>query len=201
MEFYGEDNPVGSASVASSLSADPVVNFEIGETKTISITNSGGNVGTLLKNMTLTGADASQFTIDSGDVPFKLIAANATHDIMVTYRGTDYERNAILTITYNNTDSIIINLNVPNVLSTETSLFSRLNVFSNFQNQSVVISGLITEPAIATLYDMLGRQVISSPLLLNTSIQNIKVDELARGVYIIRIESATEKMTKKLIIK
>ncbi len=201
MEFYGQDNPVGTASIASSLSADDLVIFEIGETKTITIINSGGNIGTLLNSMTLSGPDANLFTIDAGNVPFKLISANTTHDVIVSYIGTDYERNATLTINYNNMDSIIIDLNVSIVLSSETSLLSRLNVFSDFQSQSIVISGLIIEPAVAKLYDMLGRQVISSSLLLNASRQNIKVDGLAKGVYVIRIESNTEKMTKKLIIK
>jgi hypothetical protein len=46
-----------------------------------------------------------------------------------------------------------------------------------------------------------GRQVISSVLRLNTSTQNIKADGLEQGVYIISIESASEKMTQKLIIR
>ncbi len=113
MEFYGQDNPVGVASAVSILSADALVSFAIGETKTISITNSGGNIGTLLSNMTLTGPDASEFNIDSGDVPFKLIGENATHDISISYTGNTHEKNAILTISYNNSDSLIIDLNVP----------------------------------------------------------------------------------------
>jgi N-acetylneuraminic acid mutarotase len=113
MEFYGQDNPVGAASVVSSLAADTVVNFEIGETKTISMTNSIGNIGTLLKNITLTGPDANEFTIDSGNVPFKLIRANATHDIIISHIGNSFEKDATLTITYNNTDSLIIDLRVP----------------------------------------------------------------------------------------
>jgi hypothetical protein len=113
MEFYGQDNPVGSASRTSILSADDVVSFAIGETKTISVTNSGGNIGTLIKNITLTGADANEFTIDSGDIPFKLIAANATHDIIISYTGDAQEKNATLTITYNNSDCLIIDLHVP----------------------------------------------------------------------------------------
>jgi hypothetical protein len=86
-------------------------------------------------------------------------------------------------------------------LSSETSLFNRLHVFNDSQNQSIVISGLITEPSIAKLYDVQGRQVISSVLHLNTSSQNIKVNGLEKGIYIISIESASEKMTQKLIIR
>ncbi len=74
-------------------------------------------------------------------------------------------------------------------------------MFSDSQNQSIVISGLITEPSIAKLYDVQGRQVISSELRLNTSSQIIKTNGLEKGIYIISIESVSEKMTKKLIIR
>jgi hypothetical protein len=86
-------------------------------------------------------------------------------------------------------------------LSSETSIFNDLNVYNDAKNRSVVISGLITEPTMAKLYDVQGREVISSALHLNTSTQSIEVNELEQGVYIISIESATEKMTKKLIIQ
>jgi PKD repeat protein len=86
-------------------------------------------------------------------------------------------------------------------LSLDTLILNKLNVFSDSRNQSIVISGLITEHSTAKLYDVQGRQVLSSALRLNTSTQNIKVNGINKGVYIISIESASEKITKKLIIR
>ncbi|MEO1029897.1 MAG: kelch repeat-containing protein [Bacteroidota bacterium] len=113
MEFYGQDDPAGTASAASSLSANSDETFAIGETKTISLNSNGGTVGDILKSYALSGTDASDFTINSGDVPFKLLGAGDTHDISVSYNGGVYNKNAVLTITYNNTDTEIINLGVP----------------------------------------------------------------------------------------
>jgi hypothetical protein len=86
-------------------------------------------------------------------------------------------------------------------LSSDTSIFNGLNVYSDTNNQSIVIAGLISEPSIAKLYDVQGRQVILSTLRLNTNTQNIDVNGLQKGIYIISVESAYEKITKKLIIR
>ena len=86
-------------------------------------------------------------------------------------------------------------------LSSQNPTFDKLHVFSDAKNQSVVISGLITEPSTAKLFDVQGREVISSALRLNTSTQTINVSGLEKGVYIISIASASEKLTQKLIIR
>jgi hypothetical protein len=110
MEFYGQDNPMGFASEESVLSSDPLVGFVIGQTRTILLTNNEGNIGTLIKSLSLSGPDANEFTIDSGDVPYKLIKANSVHDIVITYLGNGDETNATLTINYNNSESLVVNL-------------------------------------------------------------------------------------------
>ncbi|OZV69332.1 Kelch repeat-containing protein [Winogradskyella aurantia] len=115
MEFYGQDNPAGSVSESSTLSAVTEVNFFVGDTKSITMNNSDGNIGTILKEISISGADAGDFTIESGNVPNKLINANDTHDIVVSYTGSDYNKNATLTVTYNNTNTLVVNLVVPRI--------------------------------------------------------------------------------------
>ncbi|WP_411893370.1 malectin domain-containing carbohydrate-binding protein [Winogradskyella sp. A2] len=86
-------------------------------------------------------------------------------------------------------------------LSGDNSIINRLNIFNDYLNQSIKISGLITKPSIVKLYDLQGRLVISRTLQLNTRIQDIKVSGLEKGIYVINIISSTEKMTKKLILR
>ncbi len=113
MEYYGQDNPFGNPSVESNLTGDSNVIFGIGETKVIPITNSEGNIGNILQSMTITGPDASEFTINAGDIPFKLIKPNESHDITISHTGSDFGKNAVLTVTYNTTDAVVINLSIP----------------------------------------------------------------------------------------
>lgn len=86
-------------------------------------------------------------------------------------------------------------------LSNETSDLENLSIYSNHQNQTIIFSGLISEPTIAKLYDVQGRLVISSSLKLNVNLQDITVNGLDKGVYVLSLEGSTQKLTKKLILK
>ena len=113
MEFYGQDNPVGSPSINSELTSTENVIFGIGESKIITLSNINGNIGNILKDVVLSGSDASEFSIYSGNIPFKLIKYNSSHDIIINYTGNSYGKSAVLTITYNNSETLVINLTVP----------------------------------------------------------------------------------------
>jgi hypothetical protein len=147
MEFYGQDNPIGTASVSSILSAETSINFEIGETKTISISNGDGNVGAILKDITITGNDAAEFSLDSGNIPFKLIGVNASHNLIVSYLGTDLnEKNAILTINYNNSDSLIITLSATgyNLIYDGTSWSPNAPSETTVSDNAIILDGEYT---------------------------------------------------------
>ncbi|WP_194768744.1 PKD domain-containing protein, partial [Tamlana sp. I1] len=112
MEFYGQDNPTGIASVASLLSASETQVFTVGETKMITVSNSGGNIGAILNSITISGDDASEFQIDSGNIPYKLINANSSHNIVISHTGSTSNKSATLTLNYNNSESLDIQLSV-----------------------------------------------------------------------------------------
>ena len=82
----------------------------------------------------------------------------------------------------------------------ETSL---LNVFKLDRNNFITIEGLATgaNQTSLRLYNILGKQVVSTVLSNNTNTQRVSTKGLAAGVYIIKLESGNKLLTKKLIIK
>jgi hypothetical protein len=82
----------------------------------------------------------------------------------------------------------------------ETSL---LNVFKLDRNNFITIEGLATESNQTNLrlYNILGKQVLSTTLTNETNTQRVSTKGLATGVYIIKIESQNNLLTKKIIIK
>lgn len=110
MEYLGEDNPVGSPSVSSVLSAPANVLIGNSATEEITLSVGNGNVGVFVTSMQLSGTNAADFNIISGELTNQLINAFASHDIQVTLNGTGANRSAILTINYGNGNSVAINL-------------------------------------------------------------------------------------------
>ncbi|MCM4164796.1 MULTISPECIES: malectin domain-containing carbohydrate-binding protein, partial [unclassified Arenibacter] len=119
MEYFGEDAPLGSPSVASELNALGSLLIADGATETIDLGIENGNVGVMVTSMVLSGTDAADFNIVSGELTDQLLNPNTTHPIEIALNGTGANRNAILTINYGNNSSKEINLsnalNVPDV--------------------------------------------------------------------------------------
>ena len=78
-----------------------------------------------------------------------------------------------------------------------------LNVFKADRNNFVTIQGLSGQSSVTSvkLYSILGREVLSTTLDNNTNSQSISTEGLSAGIYIIKLESANNLLTKKLIIK
>ena len=78
-----------------------------------------------------------------------------------------------------------------------------LNVFKLSNNNFITVEGLATESNQTNLklYNLLGKEVLSTTLLNNTNTQTISTDGLSAGIYVIKLESGNNLLTKKLIIK
>ncbi|MDF0717410.1 PKD domain-containing protein [Muricauda sp. 334s03] len=110
MEYLGEDNPVGTPSVASTLSVPSTVVINDGETVDIDLSLIDGNVGVFVKSMEITGADAADFSITSGELENAILHPNDTRTVSVALSGTGPDRTAILTINYGNSGTASIAL-------------------------------------------------------------------------------------------
>ena len=87
--------------------------------------------------------------------------------------------------------------------SNEDATTNLLNVFKLDRNNFITVEGLSTESNQTNLklYNILGKEVLSTTLLNNTNTQTISTEGLSTGIYVIKLESGNNLLTKKLIIK
>jgi hypothetical protein len=79
---------------------------------------------------------------------------------------------------------------------------SILNAYKEIDANYITIEGLATQPneTKVRLYNILGLEVLSTTLQNNMGIQKISTIGMANGIYIVELESGTDRLTKKLII-
>ena len=88
-------------------------------------------------------------------------------------------------------------------MSNEDSSTNLLNVFKLPNNNFITVEGLATQSNQTNLklYNILGKEVLSNTLTNNTNTQTVSTQGLSAGIYVIKLESGNNIITKKLIIK
>ena len=90
------------------------------------------------------------------------------------------------------------------VLSTQDQINTRhLSAYKLNINSFITIEGLANQggQTSVTVYDILGKQVVSATLDNHTNTQKISTETVAAGIYIIKLDAGNTIVTKKLIIK
>lgn len=83
-------------------------------------------------------------------------------------------------------------------LAVENSVFDTMNIAPNPMRDQFSISGLTTQEAEITIFDMLGKSVYTQQQVTN---QTIHISSLKAGIYIMTISSGDQKTTRKLIVQ
>ena len=85
----------------------------------------------------------------------------------------------------------------------EEVLTNNLNVFKADYNNFITVEGLAMQSGLTNvkLYSILGREVLSTSLNNSTNTQTISTERLSTGIYVIKLQSGNNLLTKKLIIK
>ena len=88
-------------------------------------------------------------------------------------------------------------------MSNEDVSTSLLNAYKEVDASYITIEGLATQTneTKVGLYNILGREVLSTTLNNNMNTQTISTIGLSAGIYVIELELGTDRLTKKLIIK
>jgi len=88
-------------------------------------------------------------------------------------------------------------------LSNEEVNTSILNAYKGVDNNYITIEGLATQATstAVSLYNILGTKVMDTTLDNTTNTQTISTNGFSTGIYIIKLESGKNQLTKKLIIK
>ena len=88
-------------------------------------------------------------------------------------------------------------------MSNEDVSTSMLNAYKEIDASYITIEGLATQTneTNVSLYNILGREVLSTTLNNNMNTQTISTVGLSTGIYVIELESGTDRLTKKLLIQ
>ena len=80
---------------------------------------------------------------------------------------------------------------------------SMLNAYKEIDASYITIEGLATQSneTKVSLYNILGREVLATTLNNNMGTQTISTVGLSAGIYVIELESGSDRLTKKLLIK
>jgi len=80
---------------------------------------------------------------------------------------------------------------------------SMLNAYKEVSINYITLEGLATQAneTKVSLYNIIGREVLSTTLNNNMNTQTISTLGMAAGIYVIELESGTDRLTKKLIIQ
>jgi len=80
---------------------------------------------------------------------------------------------------------------------------SLLNAYKEIDASYITIEGLATQSneTKVSLFNILGREVLSTTLNNNMGTQTISTVGLSAGIYVIELESGSDRLTKKLIIQ
>ena len=88
-------------------------------------------------------------------------------------------------------------------LSNEEVNTSLLNAYKKADNNYITIEGLSTQAASTkvSLYNILGTKVMDATLDNTTNTQTVSTNGLSTGIYVVKLVSGENQLTKKLIIK
>jgi choice-of-anchor B domain-containing protein len=71
-----------------------------------------------------------------------------------------------------------------------------------FANQGITISNLMdNNQSLVELYDLLGHLVFSTRLQVLNNTLNLRIPEIASGLYVLKIDNGSKQLSKKLIIR
>lgn len=176
MEFLGDDNPVGSPSLACSLNVPSSAEILVGSQKTITISASNGNVGILITSLALSGNNAGQFSIVS-DSGFSLLSPGSSKNVIVEHLGSSSSNTATLTITYDDGSTATVALSTTNTVA-DLDFHVELQGLTDYSESYEV-----------TLCDAASNQSILSGTYTATASGDFSITDIPLGNYDIYVDA------------
>lgn len=181
-------------------------------TNTFSI-NNAGPAPLVVSNLTVTGANASEFTfVSAPSTPFT-VAANASQVLNIKFTPTAVgNRSATIVITNNDFDENNFNFMVAGTgatvstvgLKENTNELSNVVLFPNPTNDiaSIKVSFSKAEHVVINVLDILGKVVLSSEKDVNNGEQtiNLNTSTLNNGAYFVKLNSSAKGTIIKMVV-
>lgn len=86
-------------------------------------------------------------------------------------------------------------------LSTNESNLEVLQVYSDNDNDQIIIKGILTSNVQVTIFDIQGRQMLTNELNNRNSINTISTMNFSSGVYLVKISDEISSISRKVIIR
>ena len=86
-------------------------------------------------------------------------------------------------------------------LSTIENTLDTLSIFALTNEKEIVIKGQLQENTVLSLYDIQGREVLTTQLDNSSQDNRIDVSELSAGVYVVNVQNNEQQKSQKVIIK
>ncbi|APY09410.1 hypothetical protein BWZ20_14325 [Winogradskyella sp. J14-2] len=86
-------------------------------------------------------------------------------------------------------------------LSNNDSNLDILQVYSEHNNEQIVVKGLLEYDTEVVVYDIQGRHVHNSEFKAGSTINKINTSDFSTGVYLVRVSDQVLSITKKVIVK
>ncbi|MFD2914033.1 T9SS type A sorting domain-containing protein [Psychroserpens luteus] len=87
-------------------------------------------------------------------------------------------------------------------LNTTESVLETLDIYSNNNEDTIVVSGQLQSDTKAKLFDINGRMVLTNSLSANNTKNTIDVSHLSAGIYVVELNNGTnERQVQKLVIR
>jgi len=78
---------------------------------------------------------------------------------------------------------------------------STIQIYSNLKDKTVVVNGVLKSESQIAIYDIQGRLILQKEMNITSTTNAIDVNSLIAGVYIVKLFSGTQNLTKKIIVK
>ena len=86
-------------------------------------------------------------------------------------------------------------------LSVAASNLDNILIYNNSELKVITIKGQLIEDTRFVLYDIQGREIIRKDLDTDHMINTINVSDYSKGIYLVQLESKSQTVSKKLIIR
>ncbi|MEZ4801886.1 MAG: GEVED domain-containing protein [Gelidibacter sp.] len=86
-------------------------------------------------------------------------------------------------------------------LSTPDTNVSGLQIYATASPRALFVKGQLASATSIHMYDVQGREVLSSTLKTTSNSNQIDVSNLSSGVYVVKLNNSTQQKTQKVILK
>lgn len=90
---------------------------------------------------------------------------------------------------------------VDSALSVSDNTLDDLSIYTDQNTRSITVAGQLLDNTVANIYDIQGRLILSSALNMDLRSQNIDVQSLGTGIYIVELSNGSQNKVEKIILK